>query len=243
MDQLKTDGLLLLKDFKALGSNVLQPDQTTLYKTAGMMGTIALFSLTDRTVRSSLKRNTSDFNRELSKIDRFYGDRTLTVISLFSLYTIGLAGEFNSLRSSTRQAIQATLYTGLYSELIKLSAGRRRPYAADSPWQFRPFSGLESEKSLPSGHVAITFAISTVYARQVDHVLWKLGWYGGASLVAFARIYRDKHWLSDTMLGALLGHSIGRFVTDKHPNIQAGYSDECGVFIKLTIELDPQPDN
>ncbi len=40
--------------------------------------------------------------------------------------------------------------------------------------------------------------------------------YGGASLVALSRMYDDKHWASDVIVGAMIGQFAGRKVVRYH---------------------------
>jgi membrane-associated phospholipid phosphatase len=58
------------------------------------------------------------------------------------------------------------------------------------------------------------FAVSTVMANYLDNTLWKVFWYGSAGLVGAARIYNNKHWVSDVFLGAAIGYFVGRFTVN-----------------------------
>jgi len=57
-------------------------------------------------------------------------------------------------------------------------------------------------------------------ANYMENIYWKIFWYGSAGIVGMARIYHNKHWLSDVFLGASIGYFIGRFVVnfDKKEN-------------------------
>jgi membrane-associated phospholipid phosphatase len=68
-------------------------------------------------------------------------------------------------------------------------------------------------------------------------VVWKTAWYGGASAVAFARMYRNRHWLSDTVLGAFLGYGVGRFVLNRSKsNVNLGISSQNHL-LKFSVKL------
>ena len=97
--------------------------------------------------------------------------------------------------------------------LIKGFTGRARPYVndndADSYTFGRGFRHTQ-DTSFPSGHVTATSALATVIAEESAHWgphAWyvKPAAYGGTALVALARIYTNKHWASDVILGTGVG--------------------------------------
>ena len=55
-------------------------------------------------------------------------------------------------------------------------------------------------------------------ADYINDVYWKVGWYTVASLVGTARIYHDKHWLSNVVLGSAIGYFIGDYVSQNPEN-------------------------
>ena len=74
------------------------------------------------------------------------------------------------------------------------------------------FFGMEfedEENSLPSGHTSTAFAVATVLSERIDNLYASIALYSLAGLTAFERVYDDKHWISDTILGAALGTVIG----------------------------------
>ncbi len=73
-----------------------------------------------------------------------------------------------------------------------------------------------SNTSFPSGHSTSAFAIATVIAEQYKHKKWvSVLSYSLAALTGLSRIEANKHWASDVFLGAVLGYSVGKFVTRK----------------------------
>ncbi|MEJ2544068.1 MAG: phosphatase PAP2 family protein, partial [Calditrichaceae bacterium] len=68
------------------------------------------------------------------------------------------------------------------------------------------------------------FSICTVMAKSIDNNWWKTFWYGTAVMVGAARIYNNRHWLSDTILGGFIGYSTASYVVhyderNKNPKI------------------------
>ena len=54
------------------------------------------------------------------------------------------------------------------------------------------------------------FAVASVKAEHYDSPLVKMGSYGVASMVGYARMERKAHWASDVLAAALIGKFIGR---------------------------------
>jgi membrane-associated phospholipid phosphatase len=94
----------------------------------------------------------------------------------------------------------------VFTEGIKIAAGRGRPRVTDDPRHFRPFTRERGWKSLPSGHASSAFGLMAALSREFDLPLAVevLG-YGAGGIVAWSRMYHDAHWPSDVAAGALIG--------------------------------------
>ena len=59
----------------------------------------------------------------------------------------------------------------------------------------------------------LAFAVATVFAREYRHRKWA-PWlaYGSAGLIAASRVALGRHFVSDVVVGAVLGHSFGKMV-------------------------------
>ena len=58
----------------------------------------------------------------------------------------------------------------------------------------------------------------SMVADYINDVYWKVGLYTIASLVGTARIYHDKHWFSDVIMGSAIGYFIGDYVSQYPEN-------------------------
>ena len=172
----------------------------------------ALVSAGDEQFKQLALSHRSPFLDQIFSLDNYHGSKTSGVLGV-TAYTAGLLFNNPTLRRTGLQAIEAFYLSGTLNLLLKIVAGRRRPYAAQSAYDFRPFRGTTEYRSLPSGHVVTAVAVSTVFARAFRNSLWRVFWYGSAAIVAGARVYHNAHWVSDLIPAAVLGYAVGDYIT------------------------------
>ncbi|HKV51016.1 MAG TPA: phosphatase PAP2 family protein [Gemmatimonadaceae bacterium] len=144
-----------------------------------------------------------------------------TVILSLGTYAVGRIAGNHTVSEVGLHATEALLLSAAATELVKGVAGRARPYVlppdADEFAALRGFSSA-GRTSFPSGHTSAAFSLAAVVddegaihwphaARIITPVT-----YGLASLVGLSRIYKDRHWMSDVAVGALVGEYSGLMV-------------------------------
>lgn len=95
--------------------------------------------------------------------------------------------------STVRLAAVALAGTNLVVEGLKRATGRKRPDGEQR----------RSNSSFPSSHAANAFALAWVLGAR-----WRRGipaFFALALLIAFSRMYLNRHFLSDVLVGALIG--------------------------------------
>src|SRR5262249_34550370 len=115
-------------------------------------------------------------------------------------------------------AAMSGILSGGMTDVVKLIVGRARPEQGLGAAHFDPFGG---DKSFPSGHTTMAFAVGSVIAAHSDQVWVKISAYSLASLVAFARVYHDAHWSSDVAASALLGTVVGETIVRFNNGLRA----------------------
>ena len=135
---------------------------------------------------------------------------------------VGLIGGDQKSTETAVLATSAMLQCQLVSGVLKGLSGRQRPeYAAgEDHWYgpqgfFKRFEkGLMGKyDSFPSGHAITAFSLATVVAMQYSDTVWvPILSYTVAAGVGLSRVTESKHWLSDALVGGVLGHVIGRLV-------------------------------
>ncbi len=223
--QVKTDvenpGNVFLSDFYSAVDDGITVAKSPLeftqsdWVTVGIItaGTAALFTV-DKSVRSFALSNQSGFNNVLFGIDRFYGSGYTPLLTA-GIYGAGLFTGNEQIRKLGLYSSEALIFSGIITTALKVVIGRRRPYAGNSNLFFKPPQFFDNDyQSLPSGHTTVAFAVSTVMAKSIDNIYWKVLWYGAAGATALSRIYHNQHWVSDVFLGAAIGYYVGKFVVE-----------------------------
>src|SRR6185503_3552921 len=86
----------------------------------------------------------------------------------------------------------------------------------------RGFHRGDSYRSFPSGHTAAAFAAAAAVTAETSvwwpHTVYFIGpaLYGGAAAVGVSRMYNNRHWASDVILGAAIGTFAGTKVVRFH---------------------------
>lgn len=221
---------------KALLRSAGQPEQNDLLAFSALSGTTILSQqFLDNRVRNMVQNNRSPFFNTLLRIDDYYGDKIYTTAGVILLYTTGFLADNKELRETGMQSVAAYFSAALTTQAIKQLFGRSRPYREEGPGRFDFWPCDRSRRSFPSGHVASTFALSTVMAEQDENSLWKIAWFGASTLVGAARIYNDKHWFSDIIFGGVLGYAIGSFTTHHFKNNTNKSSETYRIYISIPI--------
>ncbi len=136
-----------------------------------------------------------------------------------SLYLVGRIGGFGRMADIGWHGGESVLLADGLTDLIKMTAGRARPYLAGTghPDDFSFGKGLHNgaRQSFPSGHTSTAFAAASSTSVELTQIwphekwLFRTVLYGGAGMVGLSRMYNNDHWASDVALGALIGTFSG----------------------------------
>jgi membrane-associated phospholipid phosphatase len=182
------------------------------YILAGIIiGTTAFSFTLDNPVRNSVENFHSKPLDNIMFVGDQFGNGRYGMALGGLLYFSGHILKEKELRTTGLMLAEAILLNGFITQSLKMIIGRSRPYKEEghNEIDFPAFELNNDNQSLPSGHASTAFAIATVLSNRVDNPYFSTFIYSLAALTAYQRLYNDRHWISDTVLGAALGTVIG----------------------------------
>lgn len=179
---------------------------------SALAGATGATMLLDNQIKNLAQHNQNNFTNSIANtaetVGNIYGIMVFPVIYATGIIIKNPRVETIGLRGGKAMFI-STGITYLAKNIIR----RQRPDAATNPYNFAlPFTKTKYT-SIPSAHTSIAFTMATVLAEEFPHKKWVAPVaYSIASLTAASRIYQNRHWASDVVLGAALGYFATRAV-------------------------------
>jgi hypothetical protein len=100
---------------------------------------------------------------------------------------------------------------------LQLFSGRQRPTQGSGKGKF-----WQGGNSFPSEHTAMAWSIASVLAHEYPGPMTEFLAYGAASAISVARVTGRNHFVSDVLVGSVLGWYLGRESYYKHHDPQLG---------------------
>ncbi len=198
------------------GMYFIEPFRNTknILISTGVVSATVISSTADKEFRSAVSRQGYEtYNHDFWDIPTAYGFVQYPSIFGGALYTIGLFAREQWLRKTGRMLIQSLVYSGTVTMAMRYAFGRSRPFTSNgSQYEFSWFNTSGDTQSFPSGHTVVAFATSTILAEQIDTWWARVVLYSMAALTGYARLYNDKHWISDVIFAGALGFGSAKFV-------------------------------
>jgi len=184
-----------------------------LVRTLWLLGFVCVFAgipmLVDRWLYDHAQY-AAVYETEWGRLLRVMGWYPTWLIAAAALWLQQRNGDRVTAKRHALGLVFAPALAGIVCEVLKLVIRRERPEINGGDYGFRgwddqPFStaGL----AMPSSHTMVAFAAATILARIFPGGRWI--WYLLAAGCAATRVLAHAHFLSDVMVGALFGWSIG----------------------------------
>ncbi|MGH7637655.1 MAG: phosphatase PAP2 family protein [Gemmatimonadaceae bacterium] len=210
----------------AARSDSLIPDsrlfvKSDLYVLAGFTAaTVAMFPL-DRSLASTIRRESLIDSRALQNVEdvlNVIGGPAPVVIG-GAMYVVGRVADRPRLAHVALHATEAMIVGLAMAGTLKVLVGRERPYASadTTPHDFGLGRGFKGERyqAFPSGHATVSFAVAAAVLSESEAMSrgarWMVGslLFASATVVGLSRMYADRHWASDVVMGAAIGTFAG----------------------------------
>jgi len=155
------------------------------FMVAGVIGAIDSENNLNKSVRDAMQDLSDDHSFKLDEYLRF-----LPSVSHLILGSVGIKSKHNF---KERFLISATSHVAMLAMGygLKFVLKEQRPDLSDN-------------HSFPSGHVALAFTGAELLRSEYG-TAYGIAGYAVATSVAFLRLYNNKHWLHDVIMGAGIG--------------------------------------
>ena len=194
---------------------------------ASILGSAALLYSQDKAIAEFWQRNQ---HSSLDAANQYffdpYGKMYYTIPLIGAFYIYGALANKNKPRKVALDFVQASLYSGVLVTAMKHVAHRHRPYQTN-PLNPHLWDGPKTSDwgrtSFPSGHTIMAFTFAAVVGNHYKETIWvPIVAYSLAGLEGVSRMYSNKHWSSDVLIGGALGYAIGTFVVNQsHSKLKA----------------------
>ena len=198
----------------------------------GMIAITGAVAPLDKHFASKLQDSTIQTNRAFGHIAAFTREVATpgsTIIGV-TLYAVGRLTGNERMADLGLHGTEALAIGAGLGWLGKGLFGRERPFVELNPNDYafgRGFRGDTEYMSFPSGHTIAAFAAAAAVTSETSRWWPKSRWivgtlmYGGAATAGVSRMYNNRHWASDVLMGAAIGTLSGLKVVryhHSHPN-------------------------
>jgi membrane-associated phospholipid phosphatase len=196
----------ILRDQKAIWTSPFRLRDEDARWLVPFGATTAALIATDRRTAGSLGdgRTQLDISRGVSYAGSLYTTGGIAGVC----YLVGRQAPNPRLRETGLLGAEALINSVIVYSALKQITQRPRPLEDGGSGRF--FRGGES---FPSGHATNAWSLATIVAHEYqDRPLIHYGAYAAAAAVSISRFTGRKHFLSDILVGSVLGYGIGHYV-------------------------------
>ena len=191
------------------------------YEVGAVLGATVLLSTLDESTQRYAQRHRSEETNEIAGVFRQEGEAPYYAGVSLGVLTVGAVTGNPAIRRSGTRLVASVALSALEMSVIKRVVGRSRPNEDVGAFVFHPFTslkdsaGVETRGAMPSGHTTAAFAVATSLADDINNPIIDALLYTAATGTAFSRINDNRHWLSDTFFGAMLGIFTAKVVNGR----------------------------
>jgi membrane-associated phospholipid phosphatase len=222
----------LAREAVAQADTIGPPIALFTYRDAVLAGSVIVATLIARPFddhyAGRLQDSSTQANRKLQNLATFA--RTVAAPGAYyiggSMYVVGRLSRNEKLADLGWHGTESLIVGELVAGVIKGTVGRQRPSVrprnSNSYQLFRGFGHGDEYRSFPSGHATSAFAaaaaVTSEMSRWSPSTRWIVGpvLYSGAALTGVSRMYNNRHWASDVLIGAGVGTFAGLKVVRYH---------------------------
>ena len=237
-----------IKDFGEMGETSIEnldgfyPELTGLTLLAGTLIWKYDEVIREKFVDENNKRFKNDIFNASTLPAKWYGSNNKNLLITFvgvtaSSYLYGKAFNKKKAVETSYLLAESFVATAGIIEVSKFILGRSRPFNNLSSKHFKFFNKHSSHHSMPSGHTGIAYAMTNIIAMSSDSYVVKIPCYLWATSAGLQRVGFDVHWVSDTIIGGLIGYGVSTFLYNNYYDKNDNKKLEPLLNINLVIPL------
>jgi len=218
-------GEQVISDTEYIVTAPMRIDRKSALVLGGTAAVICGLMFVDDDIQDFFQRNrTSTLNDVADTLDTLGSAGTLFIGNM-GLIGTGLYFRKHKTGDKLLRTALVTTEAQLFAEgitaLAKFAIGRNRPNKGQGKDSFNLFHDFDS--SFPSGHATRSFAVAAVFADRYEQPIPFMA-YTAATLVSLSSLYRDDHFASDVLAGAILGFALGKVLSRRHREPDTGWT-------------------
>lgn len=185
---------------------------------AGIFTTsVAATFLIDQQVKDWVQGWRSNTTDKITGFIEPYGNGRYTIPFAIGTYLTGLVTKQHRIRRISLHLIENYVLIAGATRTVQYLVNRKRPRDGA---RYNLFYGprlKDMQTSFSSGHSALAWMISTTFAYELKEFKWLPPvLYTMSALVSLSRVHDNAHWVTDVIVGSVLGHTISHVVLKRH---------------------------
>jgi len=197
------------EDYAFIFNSLSRFDSGNLVNIVGIGAFTGTAAISEKTVRKYLFENQTSGGSSFFSNATKLGEPQYSIVLGGGIYLAGLFANSHEVRVTGRLVFESLLLAGVSTTVLKSLLGRSRPYMNQGNGEFKFFQQNDDFLSMPSGHTTVAFSVASVLASRIDRWWASVGLYGAATLCGISRMYLDRHWFTDVIIGAAIGTASG----------------------------------
>jgi membrane-associated phospholipid phosphatase len=191
------------------------------YEVAAAAAGVGALTALDEPLQRYVQRHRSSTLDDVADVFQQEGEPLYYAGVSLGVLGVGLVTGDNGIQRAGGRLVTSVAVSGAVSEVMKRLVGRSRPNEDVGAYKFHPFTslkdsaGVETRGAMPSGHATAAFAVATSLADDIDSPVADVLLYTLATGTAWSRINDNRHWLTDTAVGALVGITTAKVVSGR----------------------------